>query len=64
MSDSNQPNTDEAFDMVDAEEIDNSVELFSEDLEDRYNAKSGSSFGTASTSGSSWSSLSTFCTFA
>lgn len=41
--------------------LDQDVELFSEELEDRFNAKSVSSASSASSAGSCYGSFSTFC---
>lgn len=62
MSEENKRNADEMFAISEFDENTEEIELFSEELEDRFNAKSGSSFGTASCAGSCWTSLSTFCT--
>jgi len=49
---------------VEEVEIANQLDLFSEEVEDRFNANLGSSFSTASTLTSCWGSLSSACTIA
>jgi len=45
------------------EDLDGELDLFSEELEDRFNAGTVSTFSTASTLGGTYSTASTMCTF-
>lgn len=41
----------------------NEIDLFAEDIEDRFNAKAVSSGATASSVGGTWGTISTICSF-
>jgi len=49
---------------VEQMEITDQLDLFSEEMEDRFNADLGSTFSTASTALSCWGTASSFCTVA
>lgn len=49
------------FDIEDLEVVTNQLDLFSEEMEDHFNAGNGSSVSTSSTAFSCWSTLSSIC---
>ena len=49
---------------VEEVEVSDQLDLFSEEIEDRFNADAGSSFSTSSTALSCWGTLSSLCTIA